>query len=327
MELEKFCNILGFDGDYAEKLAPYYCDLYAKSSDELPFFMKREFFTEYYPLCRRNDNNEIFARMAEVCAEAEKNPVVCRYALMIYYALFVSEKPLLSFPWLAPEKIFGENEGIFPLLIALGALPLIRQKHAEIGLDESYMHGIADWIGVTLDIYAAAHNGIKGHPFRMTYWLRYSIDCELFRIGRLEFFDSKYYADMPFIYRNRNNGKLAVLCRNNWTFDKDGFRVKSDSNEVDFTAELCEENGVVSGIWIDPCGFPVKDKKITLDLAQWELVCAEDEICSTLHIPGGGGMTLERIRESLVMAKKFYREVFKREVKFFCCHSVVLYKA
>ena len=32
-------------------------------------------------------------------------------------------------------------------------------------------------------------------------------------------------------------------------------------------------------------------------------------------------MKLELIKESLLMAKKFYREVFDYDVKIFCCHS------
>ena len=321
MDIHDFCRLMEFDQEMESKLEPFWQTLLEHSSETLPDFMKKEFFTKYYPLCKGPDENMIYSAMSEVLQIMKKNPAAIRFAWMLHYALLTAPENIFNLPWKEPVKVFGKNSGIFLLMIALSSLPLIRKKHMELNLPEQYMHGIAEWIGGTIRIYAASHNGYPGHTITQTYWLRYSIKGELFRIGRLEYLPSTWNAGLPAVYRNRKNHELAVLCQDGWAFDHEGFRVDPEQVEPAFTAHLIFRDNCVSGTPVSPFGFPETDRTVTLDRNDWEPVCAPWEKCLTIHIPAGGGITMEALSHSLKEAKNFYKKYFNCEYKVFTCMS------
>lgn len=320
MNCSKFCAELGFDETFAQSLSPYWTELSEKSSAELPHFMQEEFYTEYYMLCGRDDSEKVFPLMKKVSDIANSNPVCCRYASMIYYGLFIRAEILSEIQWMSPEKVFGDDAGIFHLMLALSALPLIRQKHIEYGLDESFMHGVARWIGSFVEIYSIAHNGKAGHPLSNLYWLRLSIDGSLFRIGRLEYLPRPWHKDLPHIYRNKITDEKIVLCRDKWAFDKNFLRVAIDDSNVFFTTRYVVENNHIIGTPVNSSGLPER-KEVVLDAEQWELFVADGEECMSLHIPGGEKLTLEAVHDSLRKAIKFYKQLFNKEIKIFYCTS------
>ena len=321
MDWNEFYQTLGAAEDFVKSFEPYKDELLSNATDEFPFFMERDFYTQYYPLCGRNDCEKVFAEMEKVADIVRKNPIAARYANMIHYALYCRKELLWQVQWLSTEKIFGENEGIFNLFIALSVLPKVRNKHIELGLDEKFMYGMAKWISAFTDIYAVAHNGCTGHPLSNLYWLRFSVTGELFRIGRLEYLPRPWFADFPHIYRSCKTGKFVVLCRNGWAFDKNHLRVEPESSETVFRTELVIENGKVTGTAVNPSGLPETEAEVTLDLTEWELFVKDGEEVMTLHIPGGEQMTYDSIKSSLAEAKKFYKTVFNKDIKIFCCNS------
>ena len=205
---------------------------------------------------------------------------------MLHYAFFLAPSFIQAIPWRSPEAVFGRNAGIFQLLVAMSCLPLVRQKHAELNIPEKYMIGTAQWIGGTIGIYAAAHDGCPGHTITQTHWLRLSVDGRLFRIGRLEFLPRFWSDGFPAVYRRKNSRSLAVLCLDGWAFDEQGFRVDPEKTAPAHVTSLKFANGTVKGIPVSPYGKPLFERELTLDLNDWEPLWAPWEPQYTVHIPG-----------------------------------------
>ena len=324
MDFQSFSREIGFSEAFIHEFMPHFRQLWDHSSEAFPAFMEREFYTQYYPLCRGPaEPAEVFPLMDEVVAEVRSNPAAARYASMLHYALFLAD-PQISLDWPSPTGIFDRNTGIFQLMVALSALPLVEKKYAEMKLPEEQFLGIARWIGGTMLLYGAAHDGYPGHSLKQTCSLRHSIDGELFRIGRLEYWARSWNDQFPAVYRDRNRGRLAVLCRDGWAFDEEGFRVDPKKERPAFTARLRFRSGRIAGIPVTPYGKPVRGREMTLDLKEWEPLCAPWDPCVTVHVPAGGGMTLEAVRDSLAEAKRFYRKYFDTDIRVFTCASWIL---
>ncbi len=320
MKFEHICRELHLSENFIAEISPCQDELMAAASEKLPFFMEKDFYKKYFPWCSNFETSLIYPAMEQIAEITGQNPAVCCYASMMYYAYFCADRKLLSIPWEELTDIFGDNVGIFNLMIAMSSLPLLRKKHIEYGLDEDFTRRQAQWIGGLIPSYAAGRNGKAGFILRSLYWLRLAVDGELFRIGRLEFLERPVSGDMPLILRRKSDGKLAVLCRN-WSFNKYNFRVSDDADDVEFRTELEYFDGMVRGTPVNAYGFPVREKSVTLALEQWEKICDAEDACMTVHIPGGGGMTMDKIRESLIAAKKFFLEKFNKKIRIFTCES------
>ena len=314
---------MGFDSSFLEQLMPYQELLWNNSSESFPPFMEKDFYTRYYPWCKGPDPAAIYPLMEEVCHIVRSNPAAARYASMLHFAMY-KPHPGLSVRWVSPEAVFGKNTGIFQLMVALSSLPEIAARHAELNLPEKYLRGQAEWIGGTIGIYAAAHNGYPGHTLRQSAWLRYSVLGELFHVGRLEFLSGKWLPQMPAVYRSRKDHSLAVLCLDGWAFDSEGFRVDPNVRRPAFISRLNVCGGHVTGVPVSPLGKPVFGREMTLSLSEWEPLCSPWENCPSVHIPAGGGLTVGAVKQSLIDAVKFYHDFLNTDVKVFSCVSWIL---
>ncbi len=319
MELKTFCAEMGFGSEAEKILFPVWEVLCEKTQPGVPEFMKRDFYEKYYPMTGGPDG--VLERMDAVSKIVSENPCAAFYAAFLHYAMFQAHPgiPVSRLP--NSEKVFGENVGILNLMVALSSLPLTGKTLEKLGIPEQHLHDIASWIGGTVQIYAAAHNGIPGHTLTQTPWLRWHVDGKLFRIGRLEYLFGGWPEWLPVVYKNRKDGKLAVLCRDQWAFDKDGFRVDPEKETPAFVTRLKELDNRITGTPVMPDGFPLSGRKVTLDLRDWMPLCAPWDMIPSLHIPGGGGMTPEAIKSSLLEAKQFFRKYFSTDVKAFVCGS------
>ena len=63
MDWNEFYQTLGAAEDFVKSFEPYKDELLSNATDEFPFFMERDFYTQYYPLCGRNDCEKVFAEM------------------------------------------------------------------------------------------------------------------------------------------------------------------------------------------------------------------------------------------------------------------------
>ena len=323
VDINNFAAKAGWEDTTVEKIAPYWQELCNNTDHNVPFFAEYDFYSKALEMAGAA-TEEILSRIAGVAAILKKEKDLARFAAMLHYGFFLSPTlpPLGELP--EADKFFGTNSGIFQLLIALSSLPIIRKKYAQMGVPEEFVRGAAAWIGGTVPIYAAAHKGVPGHSREQTFWLRFHADGKLFRIGRLEFLADTIPEWMPAVYVDTVTGETAVLARDQWRYDANGWRCLFLSTPAVFTASLRTSNGFVYGTAINGNGIPATDKTVALDLKRWQPLCSPWDIIPTVHIPGGGGLTRDKVKESITEAFSFFRKYLNTEVKAFVCNSWLL---
>jgi hypothetical protein len=321
MTLDDFCTQMGFDNTAKRILEDAWSD--ARQTDCMPDFMRMDFCRNYYPLT--GGDPEVLERMETVSRITEHNPAAIRYAYLLHDSIFLRKSPLSFGTMPLPEKIFGENAGVFCLMVAVSALPLIEKTMELLNIPLSYAHDIAKWLGGTIQIFKSGHNGLPGFNLQQASWIRDYIDGKLFRIGRFEYLMHPCPEWVPAIYRNRKDGSLMVLCRDKWRFTADGRRPRTTTPESEIvTTKLKILDGRVTGTPISPRGEVLLGRKVTIGLDEWDGICLPWELVPSIHIPGGGGMTPEAAGNSMREAKEFFRKYFKQDIKIFVCASWIL---
>lgn len=323
MTIDDFCSVLGFDHAAKHILEDVWEDAARTAPRGIPPFMTMDFCRRYYPLT--GGDPEHLKRMEVVCRIVEKTPEAAFYAWLLHYSVF-HRTPAANFGSLPlPVKLFGENAGVFQLMFAVSALPMIEATLERLNIPERYALDIAKWIGGTIQIFAEGHNGLPGHTLQQSGWIRHYIDGRLFRIGRFEYLMHPCPDWVPAIYRNRKDGSLMVFCRDNWRFMPDGSTPLTTipAQELVSTKLKILDNHV-TGTPITPDGKVLIKRKVTIDLAEWEGICQPWELVPSIHIPGGGGMKPELVKQSMLDAKEFFRKYFKQDVKLFACASWIL---
>ena len=179
------------------------------------------------------------------------------------------------------------------------------------------------YISGALDEYAAGNNGQLGFSSQKLHWLRHYIDGILFRIGRLEYMIQKPQYYHPVVCRRNSDGHVIALCDHNWHLRKDGLlKFEDDSlNDVYRTATLFQDANSITGIPLNPAGFAEVDRTVTLNMSEYTPVWNCWDLVPGIHIPGGGGMTLESVQASLLEARDFFPRYFHRKVSAFTCVS------
>ena len=190
-----------------------------------PIFMTLHFQELYYPKIKsRIDAMPAIKKIADISAD---DPDVQLLAWHLHRSLFLTGKATYSHQLPLPEKKFGEYAGVFFLMIAISAIPLIEKTTQRLGLPEKYAEDSATWLGGTVSIFAAAHKGLPGHDIRQTPWLKHTIDGELFRIGRLEFWAKTLPSYVPAIYRDTKGNVIRADIGRGTTIEDVGMREKA----------------------------------------------------------------------------------------------------
>lgn len=318
---ESFCTRLGFDEKYFYRsLYPYWDEFCEKCDCRKPFFAEKSFYTKWHALV--NNDTDILKRMEIVEKIFENDPAVSFFANILHYSFFVREEPCNINP--VPESIdlFGENSGIFFLLVAESNFPAIEKAYKELSLPEEYLHGVGKWIDGTIKIYKAAHNGIPGHTVTQTSWIRKYSRKTLFRIGRFEFLLHPYIQWMPCIYVNEEGTAIA--------FHKDGSFLRKDGRRMYKETEGCikvfcrEDEGYVTGCPILPDGSSDPECYIRLPLDKWRALCTPWDIVPSVHIPGGERMDRDEVNATFTKANAFFSTYFHFVPKVYGCYSWIL---
>lgn len=321
MKLEELCNALGFSEKEYAVLTPFFAEFQENCSESFPHFMAPDDAMKYFPYVQRDI--DIRPRMEKVAGIVAGNPAAAFFADLLHYSFYRRQVWCIELNCLPhAEKMFGEDTGIFYLMIALGAFPLIEKKYEAMNIPHEMVEKLGLWVGGAVDIYAAGHNGTPGLSSRQLHWMRHSIDGELFRIGRLEFLLHEYPDWVPAAYRSRKDGTLCLLSGNGITYTADGRRPDPESVEAELivsTLEITENS--VRGFRILPNGYAEVDKITVLDLDEWESVAGANEIVPGIHIPGGESLSEKTIRESLQEAVIFFRKYFDLEIRMFVSSS------
>ena len=323
MSWNEICSVLVLAGPGMDSLHGIYEEAESRRPAGTLPFLTLDFSRKYYPLTGCPPSN--FERIREVVRLVEECPAAAELAWMIHYGAFL-RKPPFRFPAIPlPEKIFGDNAGMFQFLVAQSCLPLVEETMERRNIPVSYAHDIAKWLKGANQIFETGHNGLPGFNFSQIPWLRNYVDGRLFRIGRLEFLMHTPIDWLPAVFRNRETDSVIALCPDRWRFLPDGSRAHIDTpdSEAVFTS-LKIRDGFVEGTPIRPDGTVLLGQTVRLDLNSWTPACTPWEIVPSVHIPGGGGMTPEAVKASLLEARRFFRTYFDRDIRLFGCCSWIL---
>lgn len=320
MELNDFCRELGIGTAEEFQLKPVWNDLTLDWNGELPFFLNMEFFDRVYPFCKSAFPMEQARPLAEeVIRIAKENPVIALLAHAVYRGAYLLN-PIFEFTFLKdPFPLLGEKcSGMFSVMIAMGAYPLIVKGYKESEIPEKYARDIMQWVGGTMSLYRLSNPDRIGRPFQFN-WIRRYIDKTLFRIGRLEFLSHPYPDFLPAIYRNRE-GDLRVFCRDGWTFRADGQRATM-WDQITFTAQLTVTEKTITGTRCLPDGSVDFEHTETIRKEEWFPAASPWDNCPSMHISAGLPMPFEEVKESMLAARTFFETCFHQRVPMFCCWS------
>ncbi len=320
-----FCQAMGFSDSLRFRLSPLWSELTAGyTTGSSPDYLTFEYFSKYYAYTAGPGCVLPFA--AKVCNLLASNEHLRLYGHILHTGIFRTEPVIdyglgqsialinyADFPSL--EGILGRLTGVFDLLIAVSALPLIEQKFRSLGIPVSYARGNALWLGSSICLDA---DGYPLHNLSQLNWLRHSVEGRLFRLGRLEYLLHPYPQWVPAIYRSGQN--LAVLCRDGWLFDSAGRRAAVGDADT-FSTSLTYTANSVTGTPIRPDGVALPCQPLTLDLNRWRPVAPAWSVLPSIHIPAGGGMRPELVKDSLRQAIAFFRSYFQLEIALFVCTS------
>lgn len=288
----------------------------------VPECMTMEFVRKYYPWTESDEKH--YVGFERVAAKVAASPALQLYAHHAHKALFVYPEGDIAYSnWPTLTEYLGEDSGYFDIMTALGAIPLWVETHKKMGIPEEYSRDSAKWLKGTLQIYNSAHPNQYGINRVQTYWLRWNVLGKLFRIGRFEYMDKTLPEGMPAIYRHKESRQVVALCPDNWGLLEDGSRTYTQDEEPNapIRTKLTFTENTVTGTYISPTGVAIPDDIRTLDLTEYETVFAPDDLLLDMHIPGGGGMTLDEAYDSWNKALEFGKKYLKKEVKGIYCYS------
>lgn len=317
IQLDYFIERLGFGPAETAFFAPLWDELVEHCSDGPSRQISLDFMKRYWQGAWSSD---LEARAAEVVRIIAAEPAAAFYADALDYLIMRRTPPVNCAVLPLPEKLFGSNAGVFQMMAVLGAAPRVVESFARLGIPEHYALATQQYLPGASIIYASGHEGNPGFNLKQAYWVRYYIDGRLFRLGRLEYLLHPLPSWVPPVFRRRGDGKLAVLLADGTPIGADR-RTAPNGAEVVFTASLRQRDNHIYGTPVTADGIAQIDREVSLDLDEWEAIVTPWEIVPSLHIPSGGGMTLELLAASLREAVEFFPRYLNFSPRIFVCHS------
>ena len=303
-------NVFGGDWEKSVRTMP----------EKVGFLDKSEYMRCYKMI---NDDSDLESLLDELARLIKNCPALKAlfwhaHCTLVYY----ENREFDSWPALIPA--LGVNSGMFYLFTALSAIDIWIETFKAKGFPEKYGPACAAWIGGAIKLYQAGNNGLPGMNKRQLHWIRHYIDGRLFRCGRFEYMNQETPGWCPSVFKRRSDGLTVALCPAGMRLDKAGFCLYSDQEdrEAALIATLTQTGSYVEGTPVPPEGTAITDTLVRLPLSEWTQVLGPGDFTPGIHIPAGGGMTLERCRASLEEASGFYKEYFPdKPVKAFICAS------
>jgi hypothetical protein len=261
-------------------------------------------------------------------AEAGKCEYFQHLFYYLYYYWYKLENALIynhKLPDMHECLKLDQQVGLLELAMAIAGCPSIEKKFAELKLPGNYAQDAIMRISEDAKLYSRSM-GYLAYSTSGHHWMRFFVNGELFRIGRFEYMttpDAMPYA--PYVYMHKKSRQVIALCRSDWRFDRDGWRLWLDypDEEPYCVTEFQETADFVRGTPINPAGFAEVGKTVTLDKNEYELLWNDKDFIPDMHIPPGGGMTPELCEKSLKEAMEFFQRYFACKPKAFICFSWV----
>ena len=190
--------------------------------------------------------------------------------------------------WPFPEKALGEHlAGSFYLFAAFAAIRCARERYLKRGYPAEVVRETLSSIR-ELETARKKTGRIQYSPLFLS-WNRRYLTCELFRLGRFEYFIANVGLQ-PAVLENAAGERIVVQ---NTRFLPDC----TAGNRVNVRKSEAEE------------------KETCYPLSEWKIVLRSGDPVLSMHIPSGGGMTLEAAKDSFLRAFRFFHEYFPNRFK------------
>ncbi len=303
-----------------EALEPHWEDSVASLPDgPLPFLSPAR-LREWRDYCRLDPSAD--AALCEAARRIEDDPALRLLAWHCFRTLYTHIETDTLGRWPLLRAALGEFGGTFYLIVSLAMVPLVKQTHAELGVDPEITRDTCLEVTCFANNYHDASEGREwGILLGQLFWLRHYPAGRLFRLGRFEHM-LRPMSGAVRVFRNRATREVVALAEEGRTFDRDGFVPYAGDDAADgFTTTLTEADGRIEGYPVHPAGSVVR-QRVALDLAVWECVARKDDWMLDMHIPSGGGMGPEVCARSLTAAWEFFARTFPdRPARGFQCVS------
>lgn len=258
-------------------------------------------------------DEELDEALGRTATRIRQSPELLRLYWHCYWRIYLAPEPSPPSDWPSFTQILGDDGGIFYLLISLAAIPLIRKWHTELGIPEDITRHTAAQVIWRVHVHQSIH-GRPGVEKGQLGWIRHYTRERYFRIGRLEYWLAPYKWSEQ-VYRKRETGEVVTFAGEGIRFNSKG-RIFGDpenyQNGEGWTSTCNRTEDYVEGHLLHPDGHG-STKQVRLSLRDWECLLEENVMTLQLHIPFGGGMTLDACSESIHQAKKFFEEHFPNE--------------
>ncbi len=295
MVFDEFLRELAVGSEFRDVIAKDFEESAATQPMNELYFLRMEYIRSNFPLCALP--SDILERLELLAGHLAGNPALSLLAWHCFRRIY--ECPYTPEYGTLPDfgELLGDDAGLFHILLAMASCERIRNYYRTHGLPLEMAEAAPQRVGE----FAALFRKVTGHPGMFSnhlYWFRLLADGLMFRIGRLE-----YEIAMPLgernirVFRHRRSDETVILSRQMW-FDADG--------------EWAEQENAAfggDGFVIDQRRGLGTQRQFSPD-ENWEEVLTPDGQIITMHIPGGGGMTPEKCRESLRNAFAFFECFF-----------------
>jgi hypothetical protein len=269
------------------------------------------------------------AVLQDVAARVRATPALLHLAWHCHRLLYLSpDYPGSSIArWPSLERTLGDEWGAFYLLVNMSMVPLTLAAQQARGIPEQVTRDTCGKMAEIVAYHRRAHGGHLGADLRILYWTRLYASGDLCTLGRMEYMIRPFGGRLR-AYRNRETHEVVALSEDPMRFAADGFMcfegAAGAGRGEGWTSRLVVTEGSVTGTPIHPAGYGLRTE-VTLPLRDWEQVLAPGDPMLDTHIPGGGGMTPERCRDTMERALEFFPKHFPDQPFVgFACMSWIL---
>ncbi|NQU44377.1 DUF5596 domain-containing protein [bacterium] len=288
-----------------------------------PHFLAPDFVEHW--MRRSSCPADAVAPCKETAGRIRENPDLARLAWHCYRLAYTHLDYTASsvHDWPDMSQALPDHPGLFFFLLILASGELTEAVHRQRGIPDEYTVAGLKNIPVALDRYAYAHGGALGAESFLLYWYRNHTSGELYRIGRFQYKIIPLW-ERAHVLRRRETGETIALATDGTAFTPDGSILQDQTKNTGWTARFLETDAAFIGCPISPAG-PGLQTEIELPRSEWESVLRPGDSVLDIHIPPGGRMGLDVVKETLDQAAKFFRLYFpERPIKGFCCASWIL---
>ena len=248
--------------------------------------------------------------LREMAARVRADEGLLTLAAFMHWGIFQYRGHDAIWRWPAPSPLEGDEPGCFYFLVALGFPPEYSAVQRALGIPEDVIAESCLQVGCYAFNFHRATGRAGIYPGQLSWLHVYFPPGRYYRLGRLEY--QAFQFSLPFkVFRAKSDGRTLALALPGQWYSADGEACFSGSDRPPDAWEprfVENADGVV--------GNPVRDngtvsrESVNMPASEWECVLAQGDDVLNVHIPSGGGMTPESVRESIGSAFPFFDRHF-----------------